>query len=1407
EASGGETVTIEGVKSAEGLTINGNVVTVAAKSLGTKTVTISNDYELALDDDVQKSEIKPAGWTFDNNVATYKKESTSAGYTLDNKQIVYKTASGGEAVTIEGVKSAEGLTLNDNIITVAAKSLGAKTVTISEGYELALDDDVPKPEKQNGSWTFSGSTATYTNTGTTAGYILEDNQIKYVPDGNKETIEVKGVVSKGGLSIDGKKVTVDETALNKENVTISEGYELELGKVTTPKDTKPTWSFKDGIATYMSSGTTAGYVLENNQIVYKEASDGTSAFRISGVTSTDGITVEGKIVTVNAASLGREAVTVSEGYELKLGDAPAPKDTAANWESHGTTATYTGAGSTAGYVLENNEISYIEANDRETFTINGVISTDGISINDKEVTINAESLGTETVTISEGYTLKLGSNVKAPTTSAASWELNGNIAGCKVSTTEGYTLVANKITYIPTNNYDNFTVNGVKSTDGLTLNGTTVTVGNAALGSSTITISDGYELKLGNDVNKAATTSATWSYDKGTSTVTYTSGLRSAGYLLEDNHISYVSEIKGEEVKISGVSSKDGIAVEDKVITISASALNKKPVEVDNQNYTLKLGADVSEPTTKKAGWTLDGTTATYKTASTTEGYSIEDNKIKHVDSSGGKVLATVEGVKDILGLALEDKIVKVYDSALSGSEVKLSGEGYELAFGEDVKQSATKNDWIIDDDKLTYQAGATSAGYKLSSDKKSISYAESVKGTVKVELSGAESKPTFADEEKTIIQFTADNFSEDGISVATNEGEYKFDIAEGDYATDTKFVGSEGKDTVTNAGNALVIELGAAVDKLDNSGANVLIDGGLGNDRINNSGAGVSVIGGKGNDNITLGGGNGGNVFVYNTGDGKDIITGVSKNDTIKISGSKQISANVKGNDVVLNVDSGSVTFKNAAAGMKFNVVDSENKAIEAISGNSYSTSGVISGDMIKLSSTFEGKYTADEIDMVDGSQLTTGIIIDAGTEGISLLGGTGKDTLISGEKEFELTGGKGNDVFVFSGKSNGKITDYSQKGKDGKDKISTDGLTFRDYEIEGKNVLLTYSDGKNTNTLTIENGIGKEITFTNKTVNRYEEIGIFDGNGKSVSLASDTTSFKAKDYPKMITIEGSAANEVEIIGNKKANYIKAGSGGSTINGGKGNDTLVGGDGNDIFVYDNKSGNKLIQNYGDGDIISLTGGASISEVKVIGKDKQDLELKVGSNKITIAGGKGSEFTFNDGEEKTFTANGLLVSGKTASLTSSFAGKSEELIDYQNVNAGLLKKGFSLTAGTETNNSLIGSKGNDTLTAGTGGSNLWGGKGNDVLYGGEGYDTFIFHAGDGTDTIFNYSEGDMLTILDKRGKEFSKGVSPFTKSVFSGGTLTLSVKGGGKVVFSGVSNGEGIKINGDTHYISGKTLK
>lgn len=120
---------------------------------------------------------------------------------------------------------------------------------------------------------------------------------------------------------------------------------------------------------------------------------------------------------------------------------------------------------------------------------------------------------------------------------------------------------------------------------------------------------------------------------------------------------------------------------------------------------------------------------------------------------------------------------------------------------------------------------------------------------------------------------------------------------------------------------------------------------------------------------------------------------------------------------------------------------------------------------------------------------------------------------------------------------------------------------------------------------------------------------------------------------------------------------------------------------------------------------------------------------------------------------------------------------------------------------SEHSNSINGGVGNDILIGGEGKDTLWGGAGNDTLEGGEGKDIFIYKPGEGTDTIFGYEKGDMLKILKADGSNGS-----FKSSKFSGGDLTLTINGGGKVIFDCVSKGDKFNINGTTYKISGSKL-
>ena len=150
-----------------------------------------------------------------------------------------------------------------------------------------------------------------------------------------------------------------------------------------------------------------------------------------------------------------------------------------------------------------------------------------------------------------------------------------------------------------------------------------------------------------------------------------------------------------------------------------------------------------------------------------------------------------------------------------------------------------------------------------------------------------------------------------------------------------------------------------------------------------------------------------------------------------------------------------------------------------------------------------------------------------------------------------------------------------------------------------------------------------------------------------------------------------------------------------------------------------------------------------------------------------------------------------------------------------NLNASERKKGLTIV-GDNVANSLIGSKGNDTIHGGGGNDFISGGAGDDELWGDDGANTFIFCVGDGTDTIKDFGKDDMLKIIDANGRNISSNsIKGKYNSSKDGGTLTLTVSGGGKILLTGLAanleDGQSVEdltlnINGNRK-ISGKKLK
>jgi len=108
------------------------------------------------------------------------------------------------------------------------------------------------------------------------------------------------------------------------------------------------------------------------------------------------------------------------------------------------------------------------------------------------------------------------------------------------------------------------------------------------------------------------------------------------------------------------------------------------------------------------------------------------------------------------------------------------------------------------------------------------------------------------------------------------------------------------------------------------------------------------------------------------------------------------------------------------------------------------------------------------------------------------------------------------------------------------------------------------------------------------------------------------------------------------------------------------------------------------------------------------------------------------------------------------------------------------------------NDFLYGGDGNDTLTGGAGDDMLLGGLGDDILQGGAGYDTYVWHPGDGNDTITDQREADgkvrgIIKIVNGQGVNVvvggayvQQGASEVWQQMLPNGSVGLTITHAGQ---------------------------
>ena len=441
------------------------------------------------------------------------------------------------------------------------------------------------------------------------------------------------------------------------------------------------------------------------------------------------------------------------------------------------------------------------------------------------------------------------------------------------------------------------------------------------------------------------------------------------------------------------------------------------------------------------------------------------------------------------------------------------------------------------------------------------------------------------------------------------------------------------------------------------------------GDDRIVGSSYDETLEGGLGDD--ILKGLDGSDTYIFNKGDGKDIIDDDGYRDTDKL--------------IINGYTAGEVEFSRLAEDLQTLVI--------TFAGTN---------DRITVSSTLEGS-NADQIEIIeldDGTQWTSDQIRELFHDAKAT---DGDDRIVGSSYDETLEGGLGDDILKGL---DGSDTYIFNKG-DGKDIIDDDG--YRDTDkliINGYTpdevILSRLADGLNTLVITFA-GTDDRVTIENTLAN---------DNADTIELIqfADGTLWDLSDINNIVVEQSSSDGSDVVIGL---------SGGDIITGGKGDDRLIGLDGSDIYVYRRGDGRDAIEDNGNGD----------------------------TDIVRIEGYAPNEVSYF---EVVYPADSLLIrfpdSGDELTIVNTLDSSAADQIEEVHFDDGTILtidqiKGQILTdRKTASDDEITGFNANDTLE---------GGLGDDVLRGDGGDDVYVYTRGDGYDLVIEGSgdSGDQLNLI------------------------------------------------------------
>ncbi len=605
-------------------------------------------------------------------------------------------------------------------------------------------------------------------------------------------------------------------------------------------------------------------------------------------------------------------------------------------------------------------------------------------------------------------------------------------------------------------------------------------------------------------------------------------------------------------------------------------------------------------------------------------------------------------------------------------------------------------------------------------------------------------------------------------------------------FIMETLTTSTQGNDTLRGFAGADTINGGGGDDVIYGNGGNDNLDGGDGNDRLYGDDGG-SVVGddtlhgGSGNDQLF--GGQGNDTYLFQRGDGNDIISEVMGNDRIVL-GDGILAANVTlfqdlGNLIIVvdgdmkttltvqgyltankqieQIVFGDGTIWDATMIQSHTITGTPNAMVGTAGNDTFIvdnagdtiSEGVGQGkDTVQTSVSYALPANVENITAtgylnlsLTGNALNNTIIGNNGNNVIS--GGGGTDTLI---------GGQGDDYYDLTWAST--VVELANEGIDTMRVTETNPGTVGSYTLQNDVENLVFQQNYNSSYFSaFGNALDNNIQINSSLIAYIDQNGRFIGNtldggaGADVMMITNGGTFYVDNIGDQVIASGlinvfssvdfalpefasdasfltlTGSNAIRGVGNRGSNTLdgRQNAAANILEGGGGNDTYWAG-ANDVIVEQANGGTDTLMAYADAYsrvLYKLTPNVENLFLSTNNNYAADLEGSDDANHLVGNAG------FNN--IRGLGGNDLIEGG-----TNTYG----DVLDGGDGNDTIYGNGDLL--GGAGDDQLISGAGDSNLSGGDGNDSLTGGIGNDTLAGGAGNDEYLYSRGDGQDTVNDY---------------------------------------------------------------------